>query len=81
MHIERSRTEDFTCAHCGVVYEVSEIPAQDSGTAECQVCNTVMMRWVESAIPLFRPKEDIEDARNRHYFQGKNAIGRLVGSK
>jgi hypothetical protein len=81
MQIARGRTEDFTCGHCGAGYEVSETPAHDSGSAECEVCNTIMMQWADSAIPLFRPKEDIEDARRRYFFHSQYTIGQLVGCK
>ena len=59
-------TRDFACAHCGTVYEISESPAHDTGFAACEVCNTIMMKWINSAIPLFRAK-NIEDARHRYF--------------
>jgi hypothetical protein len=56
-------TDDFTCPHCGTVYEViSESPARDSGSAECEVCNRIMRQWTDSAIPLFRVKKRAEGA-------------------
>ena len=61
--IERRGIEDFTCPRCGAAYEISETPAHDSGSAKCEVCNTVMMRWDDSAIPLFRPRTNIEEPR------------------
>jgi predicted RNA-binding Zn-ribbon protein involved in translation (DUF1610 family) len=56
-------TDDFTCPHCGTVYEViSESPARDSGSAECEVCNRIMKQWTDSAIPLFRVKKRAKGA-------------------
>jgi hypothetical protein len=56
-------TDDFTCPHCGTVYEViSESPARDSGSAEYEVCKRIMKQWTDSAIPLFRVKTRAEGA-------------------
>jgi hypothetical protein len=63
VQIEWNGIEDFACSHCGAVYEVSETPAHDTGFAACDVCHMIMMKWVDSAIPLFRAKKGIEDAR------------------
>jgi hypothetical protein len=62
VQIRRSdSTDDFTCPHCGTVYEViSESPARDSGSAECEVCKRIMKQWTDSAIPLFRVKKRAE---------------------
>ena len=62
-------TRDFACAHCGTVYEISESPAHDTGSAACEVCNTIMMKWINSAIPLFRA-ENTKDARHRYFSRG-----------
>jgi predicted Zn finger-like uncharacterized protein len=67
MQISRDGTEDFTCPHCGAVYEVSKTPAHDSGSVACEVCETTMMKWVDSAIPIFRAKISIEDAKYRYF--------------
>jgi hypothetical protein len=68
VQIKRDGTKDFTCAHCGAVYEVTECPAHDTGSAACEVCSTILMKWADSAIPLFRAKTSIEDARRRYLF-------------
>jgi predicted RNA-binding Zn-ribbon protein involved in translation (DUF1610 family) len=56
VQIRHDGIKDFTCPHCGAVYEKSQTPARDSGSAECDDCGTIMMEWVDSAIPLFRAK-------------------------
>jgi transcription elongation factor Elf1 len=49
--------KNFTCPHCATIYEVlSEVPARDSGSADCQVCHEIMIRWNDSDIPSFRVK-------------------------
>jgi hypothetical protein len=68
VQIKRDNDKDFTCAHCGAVYEMSESPAHDTGSAACEVCDAIMMKWANSAIPLFRAKQSIEDARRRYLF-------------
>jgi hypothetical protein len=70
MRIARDGAEDFTCAHCGAVYEMSESPAHDTGSAACEVCSMIMRKWVDSAIPLFRVKKSSENARRRSLFLG-----------
>jgi hypothetical protein len=75
MQIKRSSNKDFTCPHCGVVYEISESPARDTGSAACEVCNTIMMKWADSAIPTFRAKKSIEEATRRYLFLGRAASG------
>jgi hypothetical protein len=65
MQIERGRAEDFTCATCGAVYEMSETPAHDTGSAACEVCSMVLMKWVDAPIPLFRAKKSIEESTCR----------------
>ena len=64
----RDGTENFAFANCGAVYEVLETPARDTGSAACEVCNTIMMKWIDAPIPLFRAKNGIEDARRRYCF-------------
>jgi len=56
VQIRHDGIKDFTCRHCGAVYEISQTPARDSGSAECDDCGAIMMKWVDSAIPLFRAK-------------------------
>ena len=68
MQIEHGRTTDFTCPHCLAGYEMSETPAHDTGSATCEVCNMVLMNWVDAPIPLFRAKNSFEDARRRYFF-------------
>jgi predicted nucleic acid-binding Zn ribbon protein len=57
VRIERYDAGDFACTHCGTAYEKSETPARDTGFATCEVCNAIMMKWVDAAIPLFRAKK------------------------
>jgi hypothetical protein len=71
VQIKRGSSRDFTCPHCGAVYEISESPAHDTGSAACEVCNTIMMKWADSAIPMFRAKKSIEDATRRYFFLGR----------
>ena len=78
VQIARQGKRDFTCAYCRTVYEVSEIPAHDSGTATCEVCNKVMMKWVDTAIPLFRAKKIVENVKRRISFLGPNSTGRRM---
>ena len=80
MQIQRDGTENFTCTHCGAVYEVSETPAHDTGSAACEVCDMIMMKWVDSAIPLFRAKKSIEDAKRRYLFLGPSSTSRRIAS-
>jgi hypothetical protein len=75
VQIKRDSTKDFTCSHCGAVYEISESPAHDTGSAACEVCNTIMMKWADSAIPMFRAKKNIEDATRRYLLLGRAAGG------
>jgi transcription elongation factor Elf1 len=57
VRITRSTDEDFTCAHCGTEYRVVlSLPARDSGSAACEVCHQVMVKWTDSAIPSYRMK-------------------------
>jgi hypothetical protein len=81
VQIVRDGAEDFTCDHCGAIYEMSETPAHDSGYAACEVCNMIMMKWVDSAIPLFRAKKSIEDAKRRYLFLGPSSTSRRVAAK
>jgi hypothetical protein len=76
MQIEHFRAKDFTCAHCGTVYEMSETPAHDTGSAACEVCNMVLMKWADAPIPLFRAKNSIDDARHRYLSLGTDATDR-----
>ncbi len=50
MQIKHDRATDFTCPHCGAVYEMLETPAHDTGSATCEVCNLVLMKWVDAPI-------------------------------
>jgi hypothetical protein len=61
---ERPDTGDFACTHCGAVYEKLETPAHDTGSAKCEVCNMIMMKWVDAAIPLFRAKKNVRQSLN-----------------
>jgi hypothetical protein len=76
VQIERDGTEDFTCTHCGAIYEMSETPAHDSGSAACEVCDMIMIKWVDSAIPLFRAKKSIEGAKRRYFSFGPSSPSR-----
>jgi hypothetical protein len=73
MQIEHRRAKDFTCANCGAVYEMSETPAHDTGSAACEVCSMVLMKWVDAPIPLFRAKNTIEHASRRYLSPGADA--------
>ena len=81
MQIERDCATDFTCAHCGAVYEILETPARDTGSAACEVCNMVLMKWVDAPIPLFRAKNSIEDARRRYFSPGPSSRCRRAASE
>jgi predicted nucleic acid-binding Zn ribbon protein len=72
VQIRRDGIEDFTCTHCGAVYEISQTPARDSGSAECDDCGTIMMKWVDSAIPLFRAKKSAENAKRRYFISAQS---------
>jgi hypothetical protein len=80
MQIEHDRATDFTCAHCGAVYEMLQTPAHDTGFAACEVCNMVLMKWVDAPIPLFRAKNSIDDARRRYFFLGPDSTDRRIAS-
>jgi hypothetical protein len=80
LHIRREGTKDFACAHCGALYEITETPAHDTGSAACEVCDTIMMTWVDSAIPLFRPKQTVENAKRRYLRLGSISNCRLTHS-
>ena len=80
MQIKHDRATDFTCPHCGAVYEMLETPAHDTGSATCEVCNLVLMKWVDAPIPLFRAKNGIEDARRRYLFLGPDSTDRRIAS-
>jgi predicted Zn finger-like uncharacterized protein len=57
VRITRSADEDFTCPHCGTEYRVTvSLPARDSGSATCEVCHQVMVKWADSAIPSYSMK-------------------------
>ena len=43
---------------------MSEAPAHDSGSATCEVRNMIMMKWVNSAIPLCRLKKSVGNAKH-----------------
>jgi len=53
------RGEDFTCPHCGSVYETElhRLPARDSDSATCQVCEKEMDSWSSTAVPLYKLKK------------------------
>jgi hypothetical protein len=76
VQIGRDDIINFICTHCGTAYEMSETPAHDSGSATCEVCNMTMMKWVDSAIPLFRTKKNIEAAKHRYFSLGPSGTGR-----
>jgi hypothetical protein len=50
--------EDFTCPHCGAVYETTiyRSPARDKDSANCGVCRKVMHEWNSTAIPSYTLK-------------------------
>jgi DNA-directed RNA polymerase subunit RPC12/RpoP len=73
VQIKRDGGRDFTCTRCGA--EISESPARDTGSAACEVCDTIMMKWEDSAILIFRAKKSIEDATRRYLFLGRAAGG------
>jgi hypothetical protein len=73
MQIEHRRIKDFACAHCGAVYEISESAAHDTGSAACEVCDRIMMKWADSAIPMFRAKKSIEESTRRDPFLDRAA--------
>jgi hypothetical protein len=79
MQIAHRRVKDFTCARCGAAYEMSGTPAHDTGSAACEVCSMVLMKWVEAPIPLFRAKNSMEDARRRYLSLGSDATERRTG--
>jgi hypothetical protein len=80
MRISREGNKDFACAHCGAVYEILETPARDTGSAACEVCDMTMMTWIDSAIPLFRPKQTVENAKRRYLLHGPISDDRLTHS-
>jgi transcription elongation factor Elf1 len=53
--------KDFKCPHCGALYEVYTLPARDTGSATCDVCDQVMVRWNQTAIPSFWLKRRADD--------------------
>jgi predicted Zn finger-like uncharacterized protein len=62
VRIMRRGEEDFACPHCGTQYRVTvSLPARDSGSAICEVCNRVMATWTDSAIPSYRMKMPVGD--------------------
>lgn len=57
VRITRNGDESFACPHCGTEYRVTvSLPARDSGSATCEVCNRVMATWTDSAIPSYTMK-------------------------
>ena len=57
VRITRDGENDFTCPHCGTQYRVTVgLPARDTGSATCEVCHQVMVRWTDTAIPTYRMK-------------------------
>ena len=71
VQIRRNGIEEFTCSHCGTQYDVSKTPARDNGSAECQVCNRIMIKWVDAAIPIFRSKKSVENLKRRYLFSSQ----------
>jgi hypothetical protein len=41
----------------------------------------IMMKWVDSAIPLFRAKKSIEDTKRCHFFLGPRSTNRGTASE
>ena len=63
VQITRRADEDFTCPHCGTQYRVVfSLPARDSGSATCEVCHQVMVKWTDAAIPSYRMKVPAGDS-------------------
>jgi predicted Zn finger-like uncharacterized protein len=57
VQISRRAEDDFACPHCGTEYRVAfSQPARDSGSAACEVCRQVMVKWTDAAIPSYRMK-------------------------
>jgi predicted Zn finger-like uncharacterized protein len=55
--ITRGHEGNFACPHCGTQYRVTiSLPARDSGSATCEVCRQVMVKWTDAAIPTYRMK-------------------------
>jgi transcription initiation factor TFIIIB Brf1 subunit/transcription initiation factor TFIIB len=74
VQIRHDGIEDFACPHCGAIYEISETPARDSGSAECEDCGTIMVEWFDSAIPLFRAKKSAENAKRPYFFSAQSRV-------
>jgi predicted Zn finger-like uncharacterized protein len=57
VRITRGGENDFTCPHCGTQYRVTvSLPARDTGSATCEVCHQVMVKWTDAPIPTYRMK-------------------------
>lgn len=55
IQIRRGNVNNCRCPQCGTNYDVVwHVPAQDNGSAECEVCGHELMRWRNAAIPSFR---------------------------
>ena len=62
--IRSEENREFTCPHCGSIYEIRwSQPAHDSGSIECEICCEVVVRWKESAIPSLLLKAERSLAR------------------
>ncbi len=46
----------FNCAHCGALYSVTvrQRLAVESASAQCKVCDRVMLQWSTASPPTFR---------------------------
>ena len=63
VRITRGREEVLSCPHCGTQYRVTvSLPARDTGSATCEVCHQVMVKWTDAAIPTYRMKMPVGGA-------------------
>ena len=57
IQIRRKNVSNCRCPHCGTNYDVVwHTPAQDNGSADCEMCGNELMRWSNAPIPSFRRK-------------------------
>jgi hypothetical protein len=56
--------DDFTCPHCGAVYQVKihRAPIRDSDFATCEVCKKRMNEWNSTSYPEYTLKKPKKDA-------------------
>ncbi len=49
----------FNCPHCGALYglTVRRWRTVESGSAQCRVCDSVMLQWSTASPPTFRLQE------------------------